>query len=470
MLNDTDLFPGTKDSLSNWMAKYICPDDWFYICDEIDKAMADKKVLDIKFRVFGKNRSLRWIHSKVIPILNDHGELLEWIGASNDITLETEYELNLIAREKDYLEILDGSSLGSIIIDFNEQDCTISDKWRKRLGLREIKGGEVLKDLWGIIHAEDRESTVLGWSEAIQGKNPLFTGEYRIKTIDADYIWVLVKAKIAYDHEGKPIKLYSSYIDINDIKQAEKALRESERKGQDLIAKLSRVDAQRSDYISILSHELRNPLASISGGLALMEHLTPGSESDRRIRGIIQRQTSQLTHLVGDLLDVARLEKNKLKLMREDIEINGLIRESLADYEARFEEKGITLLGEYSVDQIHSIADPVRIKQVIGNLLANALKFTEQDGCVRLTVSLDEDANQVIIQVADNGIGIDPELIPDLFEPFVQADDSLARSAGGLGMGLSIVKGVIDLHGGSSTVKSEGIGKGTEFTIRFPLG
>ncbi len=417
----------------------------------------------------------KWAEISVYPLEN--GGL---IIIGRDITEKKQMEfelkessrLKLIEKEKEYLEILDSCSLGTIVIDFNKRGCYISKEWKRRLGFENITSRETFSRLWEILHPEDMDLCIMC---DINKKNPFgerelkHVAEYRVKTTDSGYVWVLEQAKIIYDEEGKPIKAYGTHIDITNRKLSEDALRKSERKAQRLVRGLHKENIYKNSFISTLSHELRNPLAAISMGLSLIEHVPPGSEQDKYAREIIKRQTAQLKRLADDLLDVTRAKTNKTKLIKENVEINEIVKKTSDEFRVQFNMKGIILKGKYYADSIYLNADPARIKQVIENLLFNALKFTEKNGVVEFSVSEDNNTNDVVISIIDTGIGIAPELLPNLFKPFVQADNSLARSAGGLGLGLSIVREIVDLHGGSIIARSEGLGKGSEFIIRLPL-
>ncbi len=174
----------------------------------------------------------------------------------------------------------------------------------------------------------------------------------------------------------------------------------------------------------------------------------------------------QLCSLVDDLLDVTRITRNKIVLKKEQVNVRAIAKETAADMRAFFEKKGITLDASIGDAQIIIDADPVRIRQIIENLFHNALKFTESGGKVSITVT--EEDKRAVIRLKDSGIGIDPRFIPALFEPFIQADKSLDRRNSGLGLGLSIVKGIAELHGGSVNAYSEGLGKGSEFVLSLP--
>ncbi|HZJ76995.1 MAG TPA: PAS domain-containing sensor histidine kinase, partial [Oscillospiraceae bacterium] len=468
IVKEKGAFVDIQKSDSDWMKKYIHSDDRLYITNEINKAILNKSVFDLEHRTLKEDGSLGWAHLRAVPITNNNGDIVEWLGSVSDITLKKEFELKLIEREKEYIEILDSSILGSYIRDFEMKECYVSGIWKKRLGLEDLNSSEIFFEYSRVHHPEDSERIEMFKTNSIKEKRSKFSVEYRVKTIDSGYIWVLGQTKVIYNEQGKPIKSYGTHIDITDRMLAEEALRNSEKKARELIAKLRKASEHKKDFISTLSHELRNPLATITMALSLTEHVVSGSNQDVSMREIIKCQTTQLIRLVDDLLDVTRIGRNKIELTKGNIEINEVVREVLEEFKVQFNENGVVLENEYYADPLYVNADIVRIKQVISNLLSNSLKFTEKRGAVRLTVSKDDDRN-VVIKISDTGIGIDPELLPDLFEPFVQADNSPARSAGGLGLGLSIVKGIIDLHGGSIVAKSEGLGKGAKFIIKFPL-
>jgi PAS domain S-box-containing protein len=239
--------------------------------------------------------------------------------------------------------------------------------------------------------------------------------------------------------------------------QAEEALREADR--------------AKSDFLAALSHELRNPLAPIKNGLSILERAPPGSEMAHRAQGVIGRQLSQLTRLVDDLLDVTRISRNKLQLQRERLELRELVSRTVEDYRPQFDANDIRLELEVTPGPLFVDADRNRLAQALGNLLQNAAKFAGRGGMTRVTVTSEHDSGgaRAILRVADDGAGVPPELLPRLFHPFVQADQSLARSKGGLGLGLALVKAIIEHHGGEVSARSEGVGRGMEVVLRLPL-
>lgn len=245
-------------------------------------------------------------------------------------------------------------------------------------------------------------------------------------------------------------------------------LEQYEKEFRQLSEQIQKADSQKKEFISILSHELRNPLASISASISLQKLVQPGGEEDRKARMVMERQTAQLSRLVNDLLDINRFTKNKITLKKEYIELNKLVQQAMADYQENFIKKGVSLIIKLTLTPIFLEVDPVRLTQAIGNLLHNAVKFTNKGDKTIITVAHDKKTNEAILTVQDTGIGVNLEILPNLFEPFMQADNSLDRSDGGLGLGLTIVKEIVQMHNGSVAVHSEGIGQGTKFTLRLP--
>lgn len=246
------------------------------------------------------------------------------------------------------------------------------------------------------------------------------------------------------------------------IESQKKAMQESEA----LVEELRKVDQNKNQFLGMLSHELRNPLASIMMSLSLLDQVPTCDKQALRAVKIAKRQGEHLTRLVDDLLDITRITQNKIILKKERVELNRLVQQAVADYQGHFTEKEVALEIKLTSDPIYLEADTARLTQIMGNLLHNAAKFTVKGDKTLVTVKKTQEA---VITVQDTGRGIPDEILPNIFTPFVQVDNSLDRSNGGLGIGLAIVKGMVELHGGNVTVYSEGLGYGTQFTIRLPI-
>ena len=222
---------------------------------------------------------------------------------------------------------------------------------------------------------------------------------------------------------------------------------------------------ERDKFLAILGHELRNPLAAI---LLASQMLDPrDSRLDQEHAALIERQSRHLTRLVDDLLDLSRVTAGKIVLKRRVVELAQVVRQSLAtvyDVAAR-EQVSLQLSAEASPVLVEG--DPIRLEQIVGNLLTNALKYTPAGG--RADVFVERDAESAVLRVKDTGVGIDPGRIDSIFGLFTQAENAIGRSQGGMGIGLSLVRSLVELHGGTVSVVSDGIGDGSEFTVRFPL-
>jgi len=230
---------------------------------------------------------------------------------------------------------------------------------------------------------------------------------------------------------------------------------------------LREADRHKSEFLAVLAHELRNPLAPIRNGLELLRLGDGGRDTVARVGGMMDRQLSHMTHLIDDLLDIARVSSGKIVLHREPVDLRRIVAGAIEASMPALEAAGHDLAVQLPDGPLPVDADPVRISQVIGNLLTNAAKYTPRNGRVRVAAQVD--AGAAVVTVADNGIGIPAESLDAVFDMFTQVARHSERSNGGLGIGLSLVRRLVALHGGSATAASAGPGQGSTFTIRLPL-
>jgi len=259
------------------------------------------------------------------------------------------------------------------------------------------------------------------------------------------------------------------FSDVTERKKTEKIRQESEARLHEAGEALREADRNKNQFLAVLSHELRNPLAPITNSLFILDRAVPGGEQARRAQAVIGRQVGQLARLVDDLLDVTRISSNKLKLQRKRLDLNQLVLHVVADHRPQFEKNEVHIEHCPAPKPVFVDGDWNRLTQVVGNLLQNAAKFTGPGGDMRVSVSTDSETKWAVVRVADTGVGMAPEMLARLFEPFAQADTTLDRSKGGLGLGLTLAKGLVDLHGGTITAHSAGVGRGAEFVVRLAL-
>ena len=231
--------------------------------------------------------------------------------------------------------------------------------------------------------------------------------------------------------------------------------------------RLADADRRKDEFLAMLAHELRNPLAPISNAVQVLGLAERDPVALRAARETLERQVGQMGRLVDDLLDVSRVTRGRIELRRERIDLAPVVRQAVEATHALYESMGQELSVDLPRQPIHVEADPARIAQVIGNLLNNACKYTDKGGHIRLSVA--REGADAVLRVKDDGIGIDPAQIPRLFEMFNQVESSLERSRGGLGIGLTLARTLVEMHGGTIVARSEGIGKGSEFVVRLPV-
>jgi len=234
-----------------------------------------------------------------------------------------------------------------------------------------------------------------------------------------------------------------------------------------LYAELREADRKKDEFLAILSHELRNPLAPLRNALELFRRSRADPAVTDQALGVMQRQLAQLVRLVDDLLDVSRITHNQPELRKETIALAAVVSGAVETSRPLIEQRGHQLAVALPPDALWIEGDLTRLSQVFSNLLNNAAKYTHPNGRIWLTASRDRDA--VVVSVRDSGIGIPAAMLPRIFEMFSQGDRSLERSQGGLGIGLSLVRRLVELHGGSVAARSEGDSRGSEFVVRLPL-
>lgn len=368
--------------------------------------------------------------------------------ASKQALKQRELELELIAEvipQQIWTAALDGH------LDY------INRRWQEYTGLNLQ---QMRQQGWAsIVHPEDLSTVTDAWVRAVKtGGN--FSVEARLRGADRTYRWFLCQASPLYNDRGNIIKWYGTNTSINKIKELEEKLL---LQTQDLIE----ANRLKDEFLAIVSHELRTPLNPILGWSQL---LAGGKlDGERTAMGIatIERNAKLQSQLIDDLLDVSRILRGKLDLNKIALDLKPIVNSALATMQLAAEKKSIEIKSEYEPNVGRVLGDAQRLQQIVWNLVSNAIKFTPEGG--RVTVCLRQVGTQAQLQVRDTGKGIESEFIPYVFERFHQAQSSSTREFGGLGLGLSIVRHLTQLHGGTVTVESAGIGQGASFSVRLPV-
>ncbi|HEX3043253.1 MAG TPA: PAS domain S-box protein [Bacillota bacterium] len=377
-----------------------------------------------------------------------------------DFTERNRTKAELVESQSILETVVASMNDGLVIVDLNGNYLHVNDAFARlcKFGSKAeyFKNNSELTDL---LEGYTLDGRPIGLEDAPTNRalrgEALMNYELVLKRKDTKETWVAnYSFSPVRDQNGNIIAAVATARDTTLQKKFENALREADRR--------------KDEFLAVLSHELRNPLAAIQNSLHILDHAAPAGDQANRAKRVIQRQAGQLSRLVDDLLDITRITQNKINLKRRRLEVNELVRQTIEDHQLLFEKKGVRLEAKYSQSLLLINADEVRLGQVVGNLLQNAAKFTNHGGYTRVFISSDE-SHRAVIRIADSGIGMTPELLSRLFQPFMQANMDPDRIHDGLGLGLALSKGLIEMHDGSITANSAGLGQGSEFVIYLPL-
>jgi PAS domain S-box-containing protein len=305
--------------------------------------------------------------------------------------------------------------------------------------------------LFSQVRPEDRQRLPALIEQALQDHRD-YAIEFEFQNVrSGEWRWMEARGRAEYSPDGTPVKLYGLMIDITERRRAVEALQEADRR--------------KDEFLATLAHELRNPLAPINSGLQILRSANDAAQTSTALQ-IMERQVGQMVRLVDDLLDVARITTGKVELRCEPVDLAAAINDAAETSEPIFARARQRFTVVRPEQPVYVNADRTRLAQVFANLLNNSARYSEPGQAISIAFSCEN--GDAVVRVRDQGIGIPAELLPRVFEMFRQADRSGARSRGGLGIGLSLVKRIVELHGGTVTAHSEGAGKGSEFVVRLP--
>jgi PAS domain S-box-containing protein len=283
-----------------------------------------------------------------------------------------------------------------------------------------------------------------------------FEAEYRAVRPDGSVVWIADRGRLVQDTNNCPTRIVGLSVDLTRRKRLEEALLESDRR--------------KNEFLATLAHELRNPLAPVRYAAKVLDLKGPATRETQWAVQLIERQTKHMARMIDDLLDINRISRNKVELRRECVELAAVIATAVETAQPYIKRDGHELVVSVPSEPIYLAADPVRLAQVFSNLLDNAAKYSKPvDGGGKIWLTAVQAGATAVVSVKDTGIGIASEMLPRVFDMFTQVGRSICQSEGGLGIGLSLAKRLVEMHGGDIEVSSEGLGKGSEFIVRIPL-
>ena len=406
---------------------------------------------EVEFRLRrGSDQTYRWHLSRALPLRGPDGAIVRWYGTCTDIDERRRAEDAVRESEARFRNMADHAPVKIRVLGPDGGCVYLNRRWREFTGQSQVGG---LGRGWlAAVHPDDRagvEAALLGRADE---HHPPLHLEYRLRRHDGVYRWCIDSSAPRFGPDGVFLGYIGSISDIADRRAAEEALREADRR--------------KDEFLSMLAHELRNPLAPISNALAVLG-LSAAPDAIRGAREMMERQVRQLVRLVDDLLDVSRIRTGKIRLRIERVDLAAAVRAAVEASEPLIRAAGHALAVEVEDEPLPLRADPARLIQVTSNLLNNAVRYTPPGGAI--TVRAWREGGRACVAVTDTGIGIAPEMLGRVFEMFMQVDSETAHVSGGLGIGLSLVKTLVELHGGEVSAASRGPGRGSEFVVCLPL-
>ncbi|RIK86928.1 MAG: hybrid sensor histidine kinase/response regulator [Planctomycetota bacterium] len=431
------------------MADVTYPDDVSRSSDALARLLETGRPASLDKRYVKPDGSTIWA-STIISRLDDaDGRPTALLCATVEIT-ERVQALEDLRRSEAVFRTL-GETVPALLwmSDAEGRPVYQNPAWRNYTGLTHA---EAQQHGWEVLpHPDDLPWMIEHWQRAIRTGEP-FELLFRCRRHDGEFRWFLGRVRPVRDATGKAMRWVGAAIDIDDQQRMNEALRD--------------VDRRKDEFLAMLAHELRNSLAPLASSLDALR-LAGGDAAAQKLHGAMGRQMENLVRLVDDLLEVSRITSGKIELRRDLVDLRDAVQAALETslplVDAARHRLDVTLPGE----PVMVSADPIRMRQVVANLLNNAAKYTPPEGSIAVALRVEQ--HTATISVSDKGIGIAREMLPRVFDMFLQTDRDHKRAQEGLGIGLAIVRSLVEMHGGRVEVHSDGIGAGSEFTVRLPL-
>ena len=373
-------------------------------------------------------------------------------------------------RDRQFAEAQALAHIGSWEWDIETDTVTWSDELFRLYGLEPQSIQVDYAEFLSRVHEADRELVRASVGRA-HTEGSAFSHDHRVVWPDGSIHWLHGQGRVIRDVEGRPVTMAGTSQDISRRREHEVALQgardELEIRVAERTEALLVANRTKDEFLATLAHELRNPLAPIRNAveaMRLQEHRVP---EFAHLLAIVERQVENIVRLIDQLLDISRVEHGKIDLQLRTLDLSDVVRRSIETCAPQIREHEHALEMSFPVDPVLVEADPLRLEQVTVNLLTNAVKYTPPGGRIRLSVERASD--RAVFRIADTGVGIEPRILAHVFDLFVQAEQGLDRSRGGLGIGLTLVRRLVEMHGGTVSASSAGIGQGSEFVVSLPV-
>jgi PAS domain S-box-containing protein len=437
-------------------SEVLGPAAWSSVQPYAMRALAGEEV-SFDHRMVYKNGPARDVRAFYIPHRDAVGRVRGFVGMVNDITETRAAEMALRHSEEMLERSQSSAHVGSweaaLSTSGHIDGVRWSDETYRLLGFEPGAVGIAEAGFMAYMHADDKQVICSDWLARIPAGEP-FESDFRIVRPDGTVRLLHTWTDFLRDAAGKPVRMVGTCQDVTERRRAEQELRDADRR--------------KDEFLAMLSHELRNPLAPILNAVEILNQVGPGDQDvTAKYRTVIARQVQHMKRLLDDLLDVSRFSQGKIQLQRQPVELGALLLQAVEVSRPLIADKRQQLSLSLAQEMLPLLADPTRLIQVFANLLNNAAKYTDTGGHITLAVSAEN--REAVVKVRDDGTGMSPDLLARAFDLFVQETRSLDRAQGGLGIGLTMVRTLVKMHGGSVRAFSEGPGRGSEFVVRLPL-
>ena len=418
---------------------------------------------EMEFPLRGADGVFRWFLTRIIPLRDVEGRIVRWFGTNTDIDESRQMRDALQESEKRFRMMSNNAPMLVWMSGTDKLRTYFNQTWLDFTGrtMEEELGNGWTKG----IHPEDYDHCMEIYRGSFDAREE-FEMEFRLRHFDGDYCWLLDRGVPLFTPEGVFKGYIGSCVDVTERKEAEQKREEILRREHAARLQAEAASRAKDEFLSVLSHELRTPLNSMFGWIRMLRAGMLDENRAAQAFEVIERNVKLQNNLIEDLLDVSRIITGKMRIESEKVDFVSIVKTAVEAARPTAESKNIKLELQTGADSMALFGDANRLQQIVNNLINNAIKFTPQDGSVKLNLSRQN--GKVKLEVRDTGIGISKEFLPMIFDRFKQADSTTKRAHSGLGLGLTIVKNLTELHGGTVEAFSEGENSGASFVIELP--
>lgn len=436
-----------------WLQQ-VHPEDRQRVIDAWRATAAGGLQFDTEFRIRRHDGAYRWFRTLAVPMRDATGKVVKWFGSNTDIDDLKQAEEALRDSRRQLALALEAGQLGVWDWHIPSGEAQFGGDWAAMLGYDASELEPHVRTWEKLVHPDDREAVRSILSDHLEGRVDFYECEHRLRHKDGSWRWILARGRVVErDDDGQPIRATGTHTDVTARHNAEAALQEADRR--------------KDEFIATLAHELRNPLAPISNAVHVLKRKYGDGHADSRLLDMMRRQVDHLVRLVDDLLEISRITLGKVELRKEGVLLSDFLRHALETCQPLLDKKGHQVFLNIADDPLWVFGDPVRLAQIAANVISNAAKYTPPGG--RIEIETAREGHASVLRIRDNGVGIDGDMLPHVFDLFAQTDGQIRLSEGGLGIGLALVRKLVALHGGRIAAHSDGPGCGSEFTVWLPL-